>query len=646
MKQLLILFITLLTTSLTAQTKTADEFLKTIEQGISFDVFNNAPDVRFKQNKITSRISSKKISNSIHSSGGIAKFQNLNINGSLQLVKNDFNIKKLIFINCSFEDSIFISTINIPQHIAFLGCRFKKNVLLNDLSTKSMTFIANEFNCNFKFTALHKNNVINDFLFAMNHLKNLSLEANNIFINCPYSGTIEINDAAIMSNSAEKAFLSAVKVNKNIFAWFNLINEIEYNSVFTNGFIGFKYNLCDVLKLQNQFENDQANFAISNNIVGELNIKNYFLKYFLFTQNRISTIDINSFKSYSSLGLRDNIFSSNAKIVLNACDAYKLNFRQQRDSIYVLQPDTLNAEEADTSTEFSPFNPIFKDIHSNSANTNFLKFNVKNIAIPDNNDDYSISFYNSDINRNNWLVNFETIKRKGKKYRINPSDTVLSKRHEIYSSIQSAYKEQGNWEQADACYYEWKELERKNYFKYSQEPFFTKLVKTVFNNLNWISCGYGIKPLRIFPFAFFIILFFGIVYYFTPQPISNLEYFLISSDKIKKRLSKLPISELKNIFKKYDFDFEIHKQDLIDNILSSIDSEKLIEILEMKPKSRYNLEYFWNCFYFSFSTFTTVGIGDWYPSGKINKAIVMVEGSLGWLSLGLFITTYANILLR
>ncbi|HHJ51908.1 MAG TPA: two pore domain potassium channel family protein [Caldithrix abyssi] len=58
------------------------------------------------------------------------------------------------------------------------------------------------------------------------------------------------------------------------------------------------------------------------------------------------------------------------------------------------------------------------------------------------------------------------------------------------------------------------------------------------------------------------------------------------------------------------------------------------------------MNYLWNCFYFSFSTFTTVGLGDWYPTGNLNRAIVMIEGALGWLSLGLFITTYANVLLR
>ena len=140
--------------------------------------------------------------------------------------------------------------------------------------------------------------------------------------------------------------------------------------------------------------------------------------------------------------------------------------------------------------------------------------------------------------------------------------------------------------------------------------------------------------------------FFCVDLFLYAQKISNLEEHLLSQNKITKRLRSLTKEEIKKIFKKDDFDFESSKQGLIEDITSSIGSDELLEKLGLLPKSRYNASFFWYCFYFSFSTFTTIGIGDWYPSGKLNKALVMLEGALGWLCLGLFITTYANILLR
>ncbi len=131
-----------------------------------------------------------------------------------------------------------------------------------------------------------------------------------------------------------------------------------------------------------------------------------------------------------------------------------------------------------------------------------------------------------------------------------------------------------------------------------------------------------------------------------PQPISNLEEYLLIENKVKKKLRLLPAEELNELFADEDFDFDKHKQDLIEDIVSSIETEEIMNKLEPEGQSRFNWNFFWSCFYFSFSTFTTIGIGDWYPSGKMNKATVMIEGALGWLCLGLFITTYAYVLLR
>jgi uncharacterized protein YjbI with pentapeptide repeats len=54
---------------------------------------------------------------------------------------------------------------------------------------------------------------------------------------------------------------------------------------------------------------------------------------------------------------------------------------------------------------------------------------------------------------------------------------------------------------------------------------------------------------------------------------------------------------------------------------------------------------FWDAFYFSVTTFTTVGYGDWYPEDRYRK-FVMIEGVLGWLLLALFLVTLANVMIR
>ena len=54
---------------------------------------------------------------------------------------------------------------------------------------------------------------------------------------------------------------------------------------------------------------------------------------------------------------------------------------------------------------------------------------------------------------------------------------------------------------------------------------------------------------------------------------------------------------------------------------------------------------FWDAFYFSVVTFTTVGYGDWYPV-KWCRTVVMVEGLFGWLTLALFLVTLANVMIR
>ncbi|KAF5434331.1 Ion channel [Candidatus Methanophagaceae archaeon] len=101
-----------------------------------------------------------------------------------------------------------------------------------------------------------------------------------------------------------------------------------------------------------------------------------------------------------------------------------------------------------------------------------------------------------------------------------------------------------------------------------------------------LSCGYGVKPERPLIWGFILIIVFALVY------------------KLGNGIRRLKLKE--------------------------------------NGDSRVS---FWDAFYFSVVTFTTVGYGDWYPEDRYRK-FVMIEGVLGWLLLALFLVTLANVMIR
>lgn len=52
---------------------------------------------------------------------------------------------------------------------------------------------------------------------------------------------------------------------------------------------------------------------------------------------------------------------------------------------------------------------------------------------------------------------------------------------------------------------------------------------------------------------------------------------------------------------------------------------------------------FWRSLYLSFITFTTVGYGDFYPTG-VGRALAALEGLMGYLVLGILASTAASLL--
>jgi hypothetical protein len=215
----------------------------------------------------------------------------------------------------------------------------------------------------------------------------------------------------------------------------------------------------------------------------------------------------------------------------------------------------------------------------------------------------------------------------------------------LYSTLKSNLLRRNRHQEADDCHYESKEYQRKNYFKDSNTDFFSKTAKTMFYYIDWISTGYGTKPLRIFPYSIIVILIFAFIYFLKPDSIENLHEIMRLDKLVKYKLKSLPLEELKKKFASIKVEDIDNKDELINYIFIKLKTRKIVKLAKM-PILKDRLTQLWTCIYFSFCTFTTIGVGDWYPRSNFSKLLVILEGALGWISLGLFITAYGNLLLR
>lgn len=648
MKKLIFVVFVLLVSLVHGQSSKINEIILALEDGNHNKFLKmDFSDLNFDEEKIHSALSAITFDKTL---GNIKNaslvFENHEFPDSLNINFQNCRVEKIVFINCRFEKNVVFDKAEISQHLIFMSCCFDSSLEIKDFSTKTLTFLANEFKQDFAYNTPFRHTKIEQFYFIFNQVRNFSIEAHNIFIPCEYSGALVLGSVYIAYNSMNKIFLSGYSITDLSFFLKNYVDKIELNALKIDYMFLIKNSKINVCEMFNINERENAQLVFLGNRIGTIIANSVDVKNMEGFYNQFDRIILNTVVCRTLLNLRNNIFKKDAEIDLKNSDLSKIKFYTFIDSFYIAKVDTLPAEKHLKKRDLCIQRPVFFIYDEQKDDTLQICLEVKDRILPKENESCIFNIVSTTINERNWFVDFDYIKKNDDGYRINPKQDQLSKRHEIYTSIQKAYADQGNWQQADACFYEWKEFQRKNYLRLSDQSIFTKLPNSLFHYLNWLSCGYGIRPLRIFPFAFFLILLFALFYFLTPMPISNLELYLISSNKLKRVVTELSPDQMKNAFSKYDFNFNSHRQDLINEIMTTIPEEDLIEILGLKPKSKYNFTYFWNCFYFSFSTFTTVGIGDWYPSGKLNKAIVMLEGSLGWLCLGLFITTYANILLR
>ena len=168
----------------------------------------------------------------------------------------------------------------------------------------------------------------------------------------------------------------------------------------------------------------------------------------------------------------------------------------------------------------------------------------------------------------------------------NRSDTPLTEKHRQYDILKGIFLNQGDFVSADGCFYDWKQIERKeSRLGWNPESWIVK----IFHYINWLSCGYGVKPIRTLFFASIMILLFGIIF-----TITNPSFELT-----------VPFYSLNEVF------------------MSSF-----------VKNTEYSFLVFMN-----FTSVTT-------EAGSIQHVFYLIERILGWITLILFVTTYTRIMLR
>ncbi|MDR4504497.1 MAG: potassium channel family protein [Candidatus Scalindua sp.] len=193
------------------------------------------------------------------------------------------------------------------------------------------------------------------------------------------------------------------------------------------------------------------------------------------------------------------------------------------------------------------------------------------------------------------------------------------------------------------AFYEYKNWERKNYPAWEKLPVSPFI--WIFNNLNWLICGFGVRPLRIFPTGGVIIIVFALLYY-----LLNPTGLQLLRDPARKFVEVYPSQFIISVFKlssKFFSSCEVkvqNKHKIYSVPMFFLFLKKCIITIKKECDKPFDSALF-QCIYFSATTFSTLGFGDIDPCRPATQMLATIQSLLGWFCLGLFVTTYANVLL-
>lgn len=174
---------------------------------------------------------------------------------------------------------------------------------------------------------------------------------------------------------------------------------------------------------------------------------------------------------------------------------------------------------------------------------------------------------------------------------------IITNDAKVCQLFQNYYKNTARYVAADNVYF--------NYRKECQEEKDWHDSSKWLDIICWITCGYGVRPSHTIYFVGFLILLFSFIYAKGPSislDNSSRIFYLqgpgidIRTDSFKNQPQKIKVS-------------------------------------------------FWDALNFSISTFTTVGYGNWYPKENFKKWATL-EGLLGYVMLGVFMSTLTTVMIR
>jgi len=184
----------------------------------------------------------------------------------------------------------------------------------------------------------------------------------------------------------------------------------------------------------------------------------------------------------------------------------------------------------------------------------------------------------------------------------------------VYIALENNFRNLGQYEDEDDCYYARKRIERKHAFRDMTWHPRTWGRPLIVHPLLWFTCGYGVKPSSAVLCAGGLILLFSLIY--------------TRRGAIELRIERGTCNGVTE-----------------DGNHCEARRVSGTEFCHHHQKQATWLRRFKNAFYFSVGTFTTVGYGDWHPSGKY-RYWAMVEGLVGWLLLALFLVTLGKKWIR
>jgi len=162
----------------------------------------------------------------------------------------------------------------------------------------------------------------------------------------------------------------------------------------------------------------------------------------------------------------------------------------------------------------------------------------------------------------------------------------LSILRDAYLELRNAYSDAGMYDVAGEFFYEEKVIERR---------IAASICRKVFYRLLEITCGYGEKPEKAVGVSLMLVLGFALIFLFTG--------------------------------------------------ITGINNESIVTAWMDK---QYNLIplYAWHSVYFSCITFTTLGYGDFHPTGGLSQFFAIIEAFFGVFMIAIFIFTFGRKMMR